>query len=692
MVWNDPFKKPSYLFALVAGDLECVRDSYTTKSGRDVLLEIYVEAADLDKCDYAMKSLKESMKWDEERFGLEYDLDIYMIVAVSDFNMGAMENKGLNIFNSKYVLANKHTGTDSDFELIEGVIGHEYFHNWTGNRVTCRDWFQLSLKEGLTVFRDQEFSSDLNSRGVKRISEVKTLRNAQFVEDAGPMTHPIRPEQYIEINNFYTATVYNKGAEVIRMIHTMLGEENFQKGMKLYFERFDGMAVTTEDFVKAMSDASGICLQKFSRWYSQAGTPSLEVKIESADDGIVLQMQQTLPKTPETLEKKPQVLPIRTAFFNSAGEQVPFVYNGKKSKEHIVLVEDFKQSVKLEGLTADLIPSLARDFSAPIKLSYDYTESDLELLLSSETDAFNLYEAFQKLAIMNIHKKMNDNKHGLSDSFIEAVSRLLKSSHDNELKSVVMSLPTVEYMATLKETIDLDSTYDAVVWLGRELAEKLEPEFLDAYKAIETGADFSLDGVSRGNRALKSLLLSYLNKLGKNDYAELAKKQYDCSTNMTETLSAISAVVGQNSEIKSDLLADFYKKWRGDKLLIDKWFLVQCSTMGKSAFDDVKALLTHDDFDILNPNRVYSSVRAFSRLNPHGLHKIDGSGYELMADYILKIDKNNGQVAARVASSLIQWKKFDSKRQNLMKQQLERIVKTEDLSKNVFEIVSKSLK
>ena len=655
-------------------------------------MQIFVEKQDLDKCDYAMKSLKESMKWDERRFDLEYDLDIYMIVAVSDFNMGAMENKGLNIFNSKYVLANKKTGTDSDFELIEGVIGHEYFHNWTGNRVTCRDWFQLSLKEGLTVFRDQEFSSDLNSRGVKRIMEVNSLRNVQFVEDAGPMTHPIRPEQYIEINNFYTSTVYNKGAEVIRMIHTILGEKKFQKGMKLYFERFDGMAVTTEDFVKAMSDASGIKLDKFSRWYNQAGTPSLRLTANTPKNGsVTFNYVQSLTKTPETEEKKAQVIPLKIAFFSKDKKQLEITYNGVKAKEHVVLIEDFSGEFSFEGVEDGAIASLLRDFSAPVKLSYDYNEEDLESLLSCETDPFNLYEAFQKLVISNVNKKMQDSSHGLSKGLLKAVSALLKSSHDKELKAVALGMPSIEYLATLTEKIDLDTLFQASAWFKKTLASSLEEEFLAHYKSLVFDSDFKLDSEARGTRALRALLLDYLVSTEKSEYSLLCKEQYEKSNNMTDTFSALKAVVPSKETVKKELLEDLYSKWEGNKLITDKWFAVQCSSMHEDSFEEVSALLQHKDFDILNPNRVYSSVRAFNRLNPYGLHRKDGKGYKLMADYIIKIDKSNGQVASRVASSLIQWKKFDETRSKLMKEQLERILKEEKLTKNVYEIVSKAL-
>lgn len=695
VVWHDPFPKPSYLFALVAGDLSLVEDSYRTKSGRDVTLQIFVEKENLDKCDHAMQSVKDSMKWDEDVYGLEYDLDIFMIVAVSDFNMGAMENKGLNIFNSKYVLANPKTATDTDFEGIQSVVGHEYFHNWTGNRVTCRDWFQLSLKEGLTVFRDQEFSADLNSRGVCRIADVKALRASQFVEDGGPMAHPVRPDSYIEINNFYTSTIYNKGAEVIRMFHTILGAENYYKGIDLYFQRHDGEAATIENFVSAMEDASGQDLNQFTRWYHQAGTPSVNAEMSYSDGSISLNLEQILKKTPGQDKKKAQLIPIKTSFFDSeSGKAVPFTYNGETKTEHVLMLGEMNQEFTFEGFSSKPVPSLARSFSAPIYMNYPYTDSELMFLMKWDNDDFNRYEAAQNLAISLMAQRKENKQFELAEDVISAYKFLLDSNDvEMRIKAKALTLPSLDYLVNLETApANLDLIAEARSWLLESIAKSCYSKFLDTYHSCAGAKEFSLSADEVGKRELKATCLGFLMAGNQKEATKLAKDLFDSANNMTDTVSSMRNLVDIDDKARSEVLDDFYKTWSHDQLVMDKWFALQASSYHKDVLKHVKDLLKHKDFDVLNPNRVRSVMRMFAHANPDGFHHISGAGYKLMADYAIKLDSKNSQVAAMLANTLSQWKRYDKKRQGLMKAELKRIASRKALSKDVYEIVSKSLK
>ncbi|SMF34169.1 aminopeptidase N [Pseudobacteriovorax antillogorgiicola] len=692
MVWHDPFPKPSYLFALVAGDLGCVEDEFTTKSSRKIKLQIFVEKENLDKCDFAMQAVKDSMKWDEDTYGLEYDLDIFMIVAVSDFNMGAMENKGLNIFNSKYILANPETATDSDFEGIQSVVGHEYFHNWSGNRVTCRDWFQLSLKEGLTVFRDQEFSADMNSRGVKRISDVKVLRNSQFVEDSGPMAHPVRPDSYIEINNFYTSTVYNKGAEVIRMIHTILGKDAFHKGIDTYFNRHDGEAATIEDFVKAMEDSSGASLKQFTHWYHQAGTPRVNAELSHQDNKVILKLQQRLPMTPGQSDKHAQVIPITTSFFAKDGKAVPFLYQGDTKTEHVLIFDQGEQEFVFEGFAEEPIPSLARSFSAPIHLDYQYSDEQLIFLMTWDNDDFNRYEAAQNLAMSLMKKRQQSPSYELPDEVLTAYKSLLASKTlDPRIKARALSFPSIDYLVSLEQEANIEAIFETRSWLQESIGHSCYQELWDAYHQSHKQDSYQLDAEGIGNRELKSVCLSLLLATGKEDSVALATSLFAKSNNMTDTITALNELSHVNDPRRQDAFKSFYDKWSHDQLVIDKWFALQSSSYHDHVLAHVKDLLEHKDFDLLNPNRVYAVLRQFARANPKGFHHSNGEGYQLIADYVLKIDKTNSHIAAMLANSLSQWRRFDKGRQGKMVAQLERIKAAEGLSKDVYEIVSKSL-
>ena len=687
--WHDPFKKPSYLFALVAGDLALTEDSFITLSGRKVDLQIFTEHHNADKTAHAMASLKRAMQWDEETFGLEYDLDIYMIVAVDDFNMGAMENKGLNIFNSKYVLATSATATDDEYIGIESVIGHEYFHNWTGNRVTCRDWFQLSLKEGLTVFRDQCFTADLNSAAVKRIDDVRVLRAHQFVEDSGPMAHPVRPASYMEINNFYTMTVYNKGAEVVRMYQTLLGKEGFRKGMDLYFERHDGQAVTTDDFRNAMADANNADLSQFQNWYDQAGTPELFVT-EHWDDtngNYSLNFLQTCPPTPELKDKKPFMIPLRSTLLDHHGKSL--------IKETILTITEQEQKFDFTGLTQRPVPSLLRGFSAPVKLHVDYSDEQLAFLMANDSDAFNRWEAGQQLAMRVLLKLINTIKNNgelkIENMFTNAFRDTLISDTDPALIAEALTLPSESDIAQQMDVIDPEAIYQARQFLRRSLAENLQADLQKVYEKSRTQGDYKIDPESMAKRRLQNCTLAYLICLESGHGMQLAMKQFNQSQNMTESLGALRPLVNTESVEKDQALADFYDRWKDDTLVLNNWFSIQASASLPKTLKTVETLLNHPKFSIKNPNKVRALIGAFAQMNQRCFHWHDGSGYQFLADQIIHLDPMNPQIASRLVRVFTRWKRFDENRQALMKTELERIKQQPGLSKDVFEIVEKSL-
>ncbi len=685
--WHDPFPKPSYLFALVAGDLDCLEDNFTTMSGRNVKLELYVDKGKLGQCRFAMDSLIASMKWDEEKFGREYDLDLYMIVAVSDFNMGAMENKGLNVFNTKYVLANKQTATDDDFEGVERVIAHEYFHNWTGNRVTCRDWFQLSLKEGLTVFRDQKFSEDMQSEAVQRIDQVKIIRSAQFAEDSGPMAHPIRPDSYIEMNNFYTVTVYNKGAEVIRMMHTLLGEDGFRKGMDLYFERHDGQAVTCEDFVKAMEDANDKDWSLFRNWYRQAGTPVLNASLKkSAEQTFELTFEQSCPATPGQKEKKPFMIPVKTGFIDHQGNALSFSLDGQeKTQEALIVVTEPKQTFVISAESEEVIPSLLRDFSAPVKLNFDYSQQELFNLFAGDPNAFNRWDAGQNL----MSKILLNDSSEVSEASLKTISNafldiLNDETLDNSLKALTVQVPTLNSLIGASNSVNADLLFAKHKQLKTYLGSSLETTWFNIYSTTA--------GKDPGERWLKNIALAYMMVADDEKHFELAANQQTHADNMTDELAALQVIANSKEGYKSEFINHFYEKWQDEELVMDKWFTAQVVNDEDNILSHVNDLLTHEKFSIENPNKVRAVVGAFVAGNLPQFHNPTGSGYEFLANFIIRLNAINPQIAAGLSKHFNQWKKLDVKRQALIKEQLERIKLTDNLSNDVFEIVDKSLK
>ncbi|MFI4937605.1 MAG: aminopeptidase N [Candidatus Berkiellales bacterium] len=695
--WHDPFKKPSYLFALVAGPLSLVSDTFTTHSGKKVACELYVEPENIDKCDYAMQSLKHAMAWDEKKYGREYDLDVYMIVAVNDFNMGAMENKGLNIFNSKYILASEKTATDQDFQAVESVIGHEYFHNWTGNRITCRDWFQLSLKEGLTVFREQQFSEEMGSAAVKRINDVRAIRTRQFAEDAGPMAHPVRPESYIEINNFYTMTVYYKGAEVIRMLHTLLGEKSFRKGMDLYFERHDGEAVTIENFVASFADANDIDLLQFHRWYNQSGTPQVIARGEydPTQQRYTLTLKQHCDPTPDQKEKKPFLIPINIGLYDDKGKEIALNSTAVKNTNgsHYVLLKDTEQTITFDQVPSKPIPSLLGNFSAPVKLSYPYTPAELVLLMTHDQDLFNRWDAAQQigtLAILSLMKSYRAKQPlEVSSDLIEAYRQLLtQKSADPHLLSQLLVIPSFNYVAETLPKIDCEALTMARKKCVTTLTEKLSDAFADVYHHASTKDDGSFSGNSIGQRALKNVCLTYL--VRKGDLA-LAEKQYQTARNMTDLIGALSAVGLSTSPLREKLFADFYQKWQRDPLVVNKWLALQAASELPQTLDNIKALIKHPAFDLGNPNKVYALINTFGASNPEQFHDRAGHGYQFLADRVLELNQRNPQVAARILEPLTHWKRFEDHQSKLIKGALTKIHDAGNLSEDVYELVTKSL-
>ena len=699
--FEDPFPKPSYLFAMVAGKLTAIDDSFVTMSGCKVSLQIFVEERNRYKCDHAMLSLKNAMRWDEEVYGLEYDLDEYKVVAVDDFNMGAMENKGLNVFNSKYVLAKPETATDADFQGIEGVIGHEYFHNWTGNRVTCRDWFQLSLKEGLTVFRDQEFSADMGSRAVKRIGEVRLLRNFQFPEDAGPMSHPVRPESYIEINNFYTATVYNKGAEVIRMYQTLLGKEGFQRGMKLYFERHDGQAVTTDDFLAAMADATGADLNQFKRWYSQAGTPVLDIEGRYDDEAktFCLMVRQSCPDTPEQSAKQPFLIPLRIGLLGPDGQDLPLQLVDEEKAQigsRTLKITEAEQTFTFVNLPVTPVPSLLRDFSAPVKVHYPYDREELAFLFANDSDAFNRWEAGQRLATNLLLEMVGDIRAKrvveVPGDFLAAFrSALQDRDADPALLSLALTLPGEMELAEAMGVADPGAIHISRQVLRKTLAAALHEDFIAVLGTMQDEGLYSLTSEAIGRRSLKNLCLGYLALLDIPSIQQNCFDRFVDADNMTDRMAALTCLVHNRLPRWEEALAAFYHQFESDPLVVDKWFTLQATSPQSETLTEIEALMTHPAFTMRNPNRVRSLVGAFAQGNPALFHDLSGAGYAFLADRVIELDTLNPQVAARLVSPLSRWRRYDSERQGLMKTQLERIQRQENLSTDVGEIVGKSL-
>ncbi|KAK7358602.1 hypothetical protein VNO77_00536 [Canavalia gladiata] len=717
-VWEDPFKKPSYLFALVAGQLQSRDDTFVTRSGRKVSLRIWTPADDVPKTAHAMYSLKAAMKWDEDVFGLEYDLDLFNVVAVPDFNMGAMENKSLNIFNSKLVLASPETATDADYAAILGVIGHEYFHNWTGNRVTCRDWFQLSLKEGLTVFRDQEFSSDMGSRTVKRIADVSKLRNYQFPQDAGPMAHPVRPHSYIKMDNFYTVTVcftffgcdvYEKGAEVVRMYKTLLGSQGFRKGMDLYFKRHDGQAVTCEDFFAAMRDANEADFANFLLWYSQAGTPVVKVNTSYNPEAhtFSLKISQQIPPTPGQSVKEPMFIPVAVGLLDSTGKDIPLSTVNHNGTQQSVSSNDQSVSTTVLRVTkkeeefvfTDIferpVPSLLRGYSAPIRLESDLTDSDLFFLLANDSDEFNRWEAGQILARKLMLNLVDDFQHNkplvLNHNFVDGFKQILRDpSLDKEFVAKAITLPGEGEIMDMMEIADPDAVHAVRTFIRKQLANELRSELLSTVENNRSSEEYVFNHLNLARRALKNIALAYLVSLGDQEFINLALDEYKTATNMTEQFAALAAIAQNPGKTRDDVLADFYGKWQHDFLVVNKWFALQAMSDTPGNVENVRKLLNHPAFDLRNPNKVYSLIGGFCG-SPVNFHAKDGSGYKFLGEIVLQLDKLNPQVASRMVSAFSRWRRYDEDRQNLAKAQLEKIMSDNGLSENVFEIASKSL-
>ena len=695
--WEDPFAKPSYLFALVAGDLAVTEDCFTTMSGRNVKIEFYTTEADKPKVGFAVESLKNAMKWDETRFGLEYDLDIFMVVAVGDFNMGAMENKGLNIFNTKFVLADSRTATDTDFEGIESVVGHEYFHNWTGNRVTCRDWFQLSLKEGLTVFRDQEFSGDRASRAVRRIENIRLLRQHQFPEDAGPTAHPVRPASYEEMNNFYTMTVYEKGAEVVRMYHTLLGEEGFQKGMKLYFQRHDGQAVTCDDFRAAMADANGINLDQFALWYSQAGTPVLEAEGRLKNNIFELTIKQTVPPTPDMADKQPMMIPVKVGLLNRNGEAVAFDYQGKRATEVVLLLTEAEQTFQFEGVTETVVPSLLRGFSAPVHLNYPYSDDDLLLLLAHDSDAFTRWEAAQTLYRRAVAANLAALSDGVElpkhEKLLAAVEKVISDDLlDNAFKALLLGVPSEAELWDGAENIDPLRYHQAREALLDTLAVHFLPKWheLNRQAAKQENQSYEYSPEAAGWRTLRNVCRAFVLRADPAHIETVAEKYGEMAQNMTHEWGILSAVNGNESDTRNRLLAQFADKFSDDALVMDKYFALVGLSHRSDTLQQVQTALQHPKFSLENPNKARSLIGSFSRNVPH-FHAQDGSGYRFIADKVIEIDRFNPQVAARLVQAFNLCNKLEPHRKNLVKQELQRIRAQKGLSKDVGEIVGKIL-
>jgi aminopeptidase N len=698
-VWDDPYPKPSYLFALVAGDLRWIEDQHVTPSGRAVRLRIYVEPENLDKCAHAMRSLQSAMRWDEERYGREYDLEVYNIVAVNDFNMGAMENKGLNVFNAKFVLARPDTATDQDFLGIEGVIAHEYFHNWTGNRITCRDWFQLSLKEGFTVFRDQEFSADMGARGVKRIEDVRLLRAHQFAEDASPMAHPVRPASYIEINNFYTATVYEKGAEVVRMQARLLGPELFRKATDLYFARHDGEAVTTEDFLRCMADASGRDLGQMQHWYDYAGTPELTVEAEYDADSAryTLNVAQTVPDTPGQTDKPALLIPIVTGLVGADGSDLAVRLGdaADKATEHTLELRERSQRFVFNDVTEEPVPSLLRGFSAPVKLNFDYSDAQLMFLMAHDSDGFNRWDAAQTLTRRVLLQMADADQRGIEmavpEGLVEAFrNTLLDRDLQPALAAEVLSLPSIAYLGDFMQTVDVDALHLARQTLRVSLGRGLHDELQRAYAELQEDGPYRPEPAAIGRRSLKNCVLGYLAAAGGEEGIALCSAQYAAQHNMTDVMAALRLLADADHPARDAALADFERRWSADPLVMDKWFAVQAMSSRADTLDQVRRLLGHPGFSMRNPNRVRALIGSFANANPLRFHAADGAGYAFLQEQVLALDPANPQIAARLLRAISRWRRYDEARQQGMRAVLEAVVAA-GVSKDLYEIASKSL-
>jgi aminopeptidase N len=700
--WHDPHPKPSYLFALVAGDLHIQKDSFVTTSGRKVALEIYVDVENSHKCDHALMSLKQAMKWDEERYGREYDLDIFMIVAVNDFNMGAMENKGLNIFNSACVLASPETATDRDYYRIQSIVGHEYFHNWSGNRVTCRDWFQLSLKEGFTVLRDQQFSADMNSAAVQRIEDVNQLRSMQFSEDAGPMSHPVRPASFIEISNFYTVTIYEKGAEVVGMIKTIVGDIGFRKGTDLYFDRHDGQAVTTDDFVKAIEDANRVDLTQFKRWYSQAGTPQLNIASEYDSTGqrYTLTINQHCEATPGQRHKEAFHIPVALGLLDKKGNIIQVQLDGEAasnvSETRILSVKESKQQFVFINVPSEPVLSFLRGFSAPVKVNLPRTNKELTFLMANDSDSFCQWDAGQQLLINVLLQLAEKTSKGsalsLPTELVEQFGKLLKRGLSSPaLAAKMLELPSENYLAGQKKPADVDAIHIARSYMKRELALSLKEDFSILYTALNTTDKYQFDAAEMAKRSLKNICLDYLVSTGDPMQAQRCLKQMKQSDNMTDTMSGLAVLVEHQGPEREHALRAFYEQWKGDRQVVDKWLAVQAQSSLKDTLLRVKSLMSHPAFNITNPNNVRSLIGQFCRNNAVNFHAIDGSGYQFLVEQILILDKLNPQIASRQMGAFNSWQQYDKKRQGMMRAALEKIAKQTDLSADVYEIVTKYL-
>ncbi len=700
--WYDPHLKPSYLFALVAGDLYCQQDSFTTQSGREVALAIYVDHENNHKCDHALRSLKQAMTWDENTYGCEYDLDVFMIVAVNDFNMGAMENKGLNIFNASCVLASPETATDDDYYTIQSIVGHEYFHNWSGNRVTCRDWFQLSLKEGFTVLRDQQFSADMNSEVVQRIADVNQLRTMQFAEDAGPMAHPVRPASFIEISNFYTVTIYEKGAEVVGMLKTLVGAAGFRKGTDLYFDRYDGQAVTTDDFVSAIEDANAIDLSQFKRWYSQAGTPVVAVKgdYDAATKRYTLTLSQSCPATPDQVEKLPFHIPITVGLLDKAGQVLSLQLEGESAAEavtsHTLALREAKASFTFINIESEPVPSLLQGFSAPVKLEAQQDNDTLAFLMANDSDSFNRWDAGQTLLI-NVLLALVDDYQQQRDFILpenllpQFKSVLALADAEPALVAMMLTLPSENYLAAQQMGADVDGIHAAWNFLRKTLANAFKADFESLYQRLKSTKEYDFNATDMAQRSLKNVCLSYLMATDDPMQVQRCLMQMKQANNMTDRMAGLRLMADQAGPESETALRSFYEQWQGDRQVVDKWLTVQAISSQPDTLIRIKGLLKHPAVSLTNPNNVRALIGQFCRNNPINFHAKDGSGYTFLADQICQLDDLNAQVAARQMGALGAWRQYDVARQTLMKSALQKIADKKDLSRDVYEIVTKYL-
>lgn len=675
--WEDPFKKPCYLFAMVAGDLKCVKDQFKTMSGRNVSLEIFVETENLGQISHAMEALKHAMAWDEKAYGREYDLDTYMIVAVNDFNMGAMENKGLNLFNTSCILANKDTATDANFERVESVIGHEYFHNWSGNRVTCRDWFQLSLKEGFTVFREQQFMEYITESAVSRIDNVKLLRSRQFLEDSGPMAHPVRPESYMQINNFYTMTIYEKGAEVIRMLSVLLGADKFREATDLYFSRHDGQAVTTDDFVQAMEDASGIDLSQFRLWYSTPGTPEVIVDTEykQKSSQYIIKMQQT---------KEPMHIPVKYGLIDKDG-------NDMGLNNTVLSLTESKQQFVLENIKSEPVLSVFREFSAPVKIKYNRSEEELTFLMKYDSDDFSRWNASQELYMRVIHALMKTNKMIMPDYLLNAYGHIITSDINNSLKASLLVMPSYNEIINDIEDIDPEKIYKVRNFLAVEFAKAHGKELMDLYQSNHSDNPYVYNAKESAKRTCKNVALALLLEIDYPESLSLAEMQYKNADNMTDKIGVLSSIIHKDVDLRTSLLEDFYSSYENEPLVMNKWFAIQASSELPNTLEVVKNLMQHNKFKITNPNNVYSLIGGFCSGNPRRFHSNDGEGYKMLADIVIKLNKLNPQVGSLMVRYLTHWRKYKMDLQQKMQTELHRIKEENNLSTDILEIVTKSL-